>query len=86
LFLYCKGEDAAPGGQLFDIAVLCIAANFGGWILSRFTMPPLVGMLLVGILWQNTNLINIHGKYIAVVGELRLLHSHVYILAIGPSS
>ncbi|KAL1124009.1 hypothetical protein AAG570_001779 [Ranatra chinensis] len=68
------GHDAAPGGQLFDIAVLCIAANFGGWIFRMVTMPPLVGMLFVGILFQNVGLINIHGEYNAVVAELRQFH------------
>ncbi|XP_024082541.1 sodium/hydrogen exchanger 9B2 isoform X2 [Cimex lectularius] len=65
------GSDAAPGGQLFDIAVLCIAAHFGGWIFHMATMPPLVGMLAVGILYQNVGLINVHGKYNGVISELR---------------
>lgn len=65
------GPDAAPGGQLFDIAVLCIAANFGGWLFRMVTMPPLVGMLLVGILFQNIGLVNIHDVYDDVVSVLR---------------
>lgn len=46
------GETAAPGGQLFSLAVLAVAANFGGWLVSLTTLPRLIGMLAVGILFQ----------------------------------
>lgn len=46
------GDLAAPGGQLFDLVVLAIAANFGGWLISLTTLPRLIGMLLVGILFR----------------------------------
>ncbi|PSN54242.1 hypothetical protein C0J52_09244 [Blattella germanica] len=47
------GDTAAPGGQLFGLAFLSIAAHFGGWLVTLTTMPALIGMLLVGILFQN---------------------------------
>jgi hypothetical protein len=65
------GETAAPGGQLFGLAVLCIAAHFGGWLMSLTTLPPLIGMLMVGILFQNVGLVHIEGEYLEVVSELR---------------
>lgn len=43
---------AAPGGQLFSLVVLAVAANFGGWLISLTTLPRLIGMLAVGILFQ----------------------------------
>lgn len=46
------GDSAAPGGQLFGLVVLTVAANFGGWLVSLTTLPRLIGMLLVGILFQ----------------------------------
>lgn len=46
------GDSAAPGGQLFQLVVLTVAANFGGWLISLTTLPRLIGMLLVGILFQ----------------------------------
>lgn len=46
------GDSAAPGGQLFGLVVLTVAANFGGWLISLTTLPRLIGMLLVGILFQ----------------------------------
>lgn len=47
------GTSAAPGGQLFGLVVLTVAANFGGFLMSLTTLPRLIGMLLVGILFQN---------------------------------
>lgn len=46
------GDSAAPGGQLFGLVVLTVAANFGGWLISLTTLPRLIGMLMVGILFQ----------------------------------
>lgn len=47
------GDTAAPGGQLFQLVVLSVAAHFGGWIFNTLTtLPRLIGMLLVGILFQ----------------------------------
>lgn len=46
------GDTAAPGGQLFSLVVLTVAANFGGYLVSLTTLPRLIGMLLVGILFQ----------------------------------
>lgn len=70
--VYCIiGDTAAPGGQLFGLAVLCICANFGGWIATILTLPALVGMLLVGILFQNVGLVHIDEDYKEVCSVLR---------------
>ncbi|KDR15092.1 sodium/hydrogen exchanger 9B2 [Zootermopsis nevadensis] len=65
------GKTAAPEGQLFGLAVLCIAAHFGGWLMSLTTLPALIGMLMVGILFQNVGLVHIEGEYNEVVTVLR---------------
>nr|CAD7586132.1 unnamed protein product [Timema genevievae] len=65
------GRTAAPGGQLFGLAMLCIAAHFGGWLFTLVNLPALVGMLVVGILFQNVGLVHIEGEYIEVVVVLR---------------
>lgn len=65
------GDTAVPGGQLFGLAVLCIAAHFGGWLMSLTTLPPLIGMLLTGLLLQNVGLVHIAGEYREVVSQLR---------------
>ncbi|XP_059616987.1 sodium/hydrogen exchanger 9B2 isoform X2 [Phlebotomus argentipes] len=65
------GDSAAPGGQLFGLVVLTVAANFGGWIISLTTLPRLIGMLLVGILFQNVGWVNLDGDFSHVTAELR---------------
>lgn len=55
------GKSAAPGGQLFSLVTLTIAANFGGWLMGLTTLPRLIGMLLTGILMQNIGAVNIDG-------------------------
>lgn len=55
------GDTAAPGGQLFGLVVLTVAANFGGWLVSLTRLPGLIGMLGVGILFQvNTTDLNLY--------------------------
>jgi hypothetical protein len=71
------GADAKPGGQLFNIAVLVISAYLGGWVLRMLTLPALVGMLLVGIFYQNAGLISIEGKYKGLVSVLRYHYMNI---------
>ncbi|CAH0390299.1 unnamed protein product [Bemisia tabaci] len=77
------GHDVAPGGQLFNIALLCISANFGGWVFRMLTIPPLVGMLLVGMLYQNIGLIDIHPPYVKVVATFRKIALVVLLTRAG---
>ncbi|XP_071572382.1 sodium/hydrogen exchanger 9B2 isoform X1 [Temnothorax nylanderi] len=65
------GNDAAPGGQLFGLAALCIAAHFGGWLISLTTLPALIGMLITGLILQNVGLVKIEGQYTVIVSNLR---------------
>ncbi|XP_034231222.1 sodium/hydrogen exchanger 9B2 isoform X2 [Thrips palmi] len=65
------GDTLAPGGDLFSLAVLTVAAHFGGWLVSLTTLPALVGMLLVGILFQNVGLYGVSGDFVEVVSVLR---------------
>uniref|UniRef100_A0A8D8ZRS9 Mitochondrial sodium/hydrogen exchanger 9B2 n=1 Tax=Cacopsylla melanoneura TaxID=428564 RepID=A0A8D8ZRS9_9HEMI len=81
---YCiMGEDAAPGGQLFNIALLSICAHLGGWLFRMFTMPALVGMLLVGIIYENVGLINISKNYHEVESVLRKIALVVILTRAG---
>lgn len=65
------GDSAAPGGQLFQLVVLTVAANFGGFLISLTTLPRLIGMLLVGLLFQNVGWVNLDGDFTKVTAELR---------------
>ncbi|XP_075212514.1 sodium/hydrogen exchanger 9B2-like [Lycorma delicatula] len=82
--LFCIiGEDIAPGGQLFDIAILCISAHVGGWCFKMLNLPALVGMLLVGIIFQNLGLIHIHGVYCEFVAILRRFALVIILIRAG---
>lgn len=65
------GDTAAPGGQLFSLVTLTVAANFGGWLIGLTTLPRLIGMLLTGIIMQNVGAVNIDGDFKLVTAQLR---------------
>ncbi|ALC38651.1 Nha1, partial [Drosophila busckii] len=65
------GHAAAPGGQLFSLVVLTVAANFGGYLMSLTTLPRLIGMLMVGILFQNVGWVDLDGDFAKVTAHLR---------------
>ena len=65
------GDTAAPGGQLFQLILLTLCAHFGGFLMSLTTLPPLIGMLFVGLLFQNVGLINFDESFSEVTTELR---------------
>ncbi|XP_059479999.1 sodium/hydrogen exchanger 9B2-like [Neocloeon triangulifer] len=78
------GEDASPfGGQLFQIASLCIVAKLGGWLASRVRLPALLGMLVVGIIAKNVGLIDVHGEYEHVVADIRRVALVIILIRAG---
>ncbi|KAJ6649754.1 Sodium/hydrogen exchanger 9B2 [Pseudolycoriella hygida] len=77
------GDSAAPGGQLFGLVVLTVAANFGGWLMSLTTLPRLIGMLLVGILFQNVGWVNLDGEFSHVTSELRKCALTIILIRAG---
>lgn len=54
------GKKAAPGGQLFDLIALIVAANLGGFLMSLTSLPRLIGMLATGIFLQVSFLVGLH--------------------------
>ncbi|KAL0273603.1 UNVERIFIED_CONTAM: hypothetical protein PYX00_006236 [Menopon gallinae] len=82
--VYCIiGPTAAPGGQLFGLAVLCICANFGGWFATMLTLPALSGMLLVGVLFQNLGLIHIDEDYKELCSIVRKIALVIILIRAG---
>ncbi|KNC22346.1 hypothetical protein FF38_02922 [Lucilia cuprina] len=77
------GESAAPGGQLFGLVVLTVAANFGGYLISLTTLPRLIGMLLVGILFQNVGWTNLEGDFSIVTAHLRKFALTIILIRAG---
>ena len=62
--LYCLvDDDAWLGGNLFALYVLLVLASLFGFLISRktrfFSLPALLGMLIVGFLLKNVKAINI---------------------------
>ncbi|KAL5279795.1 SLC9B2 family protein [Megaselia abdita] len=77
------GDSALPGGQLFDLVVLTVAANFGGWVISLTTLPRLIGMLLVGLLFQNVGWVNLDGDFTHVTALLRKFALTIILIRAG---
>uniref|UniRef100_A0A1I8MUZ4 Cation/H+ exchanger transmembrane domain-containing protein n=1 Tax=Musca domestica TaxID=7370 RepID=A0A1I8MUZ4_MUSDO len=77
------GDSAAPGGQLFSLVVLAVAANFGGYLISLTTLPRLIGMLLVGILFQNVGWTNLEGDFSIVTAHLRKFALTIILIRAG---
>ena len=55
------GSLALPGGNLFSLAVLYIAAVLAGRASAALGMPPLLGSLVAGILFESVPGINAIG-------------------------
>nr|XP_014102702.1 sodium/hydrogen exchanger 9B1 isoform X1 [Bactrocera oleae]XP_036226455.1 sodium/hydrogen exchanger 9B1 isoform X1 [Bactrocera oleae] len=77
------GDSAAPGGQLFNLVVLTVAANFGGWLISLTTLPRLIGMLIVGILFQNVGWVHLDGDFSQVTAHLRKFALTIILIRAG---
>ncbi|XP_046961854.1 sodium/hydrogen exchanger 9B2-like isoform X2 [Vanessa cardui] len=78
------GDTAAPGGQLFMLAVLTIAAHFGGWLIMKVTtLPPLIGMLIVGIIMKNIGFVNFDDDYQHVASYIRKIALTIILTRAG---
>ena len=50
------GQDALPGGNMFGIYIVVVCASLFGFIVGKIPhlrLPPLLGMLLAGLLLRN---------------------------------
>ncbi|XP_048484466.1 sodium/hydrogen exchanger 9B2 isoform X3 [Plutella xylostella] len=78
------GDTAAPGGQLFTLAALTIAAYFGGWLVLKITtLPGLIGMLFVGILLKNVGFVNFDTSYQHVTSYIRKMALTIILTRAG---
>jgi Kef-type K+ transport system membrane component KefB len=65
-------QDAVlPQGKLFAFATLLILAYLAGWLISLIHLPPLLGMLVAGILLRNIGFFHMTGAYATAVSTLR---------------
>ncbi|GBP62629.1 hypothetical protein EVAR_46468_1 [Eumeta japonica] len=78
------GDTAAPGGQMFTLVVLTLAAYFGGWLLMKTTtLPALIGMLIVGIILKNVGFVNFDETYQRVASYIRKIALTIILTRAG---
>ncbi|XP_063529708.1 sodium/hydrogen exchanger 9B2-like isoform X1 [Cydia strobilella] len=78
------GDTVAPGGQLFTLTVLTIAAYFGGWLMVKITtLPALIGMLIVGIIMKNVGFVHFDEEYQKVCSYIRKIALTIILTRAG---
>jgi Kef-type K+ transport system membrane component KefB len=65
------GTAAGPEGQLFKIGVLGIASHLAGALLHPIGVPPLLGMMIMGIVLRNTRTVELTGPYEILAADIR---------------
>jgi Kef-type K+ transport system membrane component KefB len=68
------GKEAGLDGQLFKIGLLGIAAYLAGALVQSIGLPPLLGMLVMGIVLRNTRSVEIKGPYLVLAADLRFVN------------
>ncbi|XP_037084502.1 sodium/hydrogen exchanger 9B2-like [Pollicipes pollicipes] len=46
-------KEALPGGQIFGVLCVVVLSLAAGWLVERLRLPPLLGMLIMGIVLAN---------------------------------
>ncbi|XP_060570321.1 sodium/hydrogen exchanger 9B2-like [Ruditapes philippinarum] len=69
--------EALPGGNYFSLLVLFVCCAIGGYLISFVNLPPLLGMLIMGLLLKNIPVVrsvgdNIDGKWSGVLRKVAL--------------
>ncbi|PSN36209.1 hypothetical protein C0J52_07302 [Blattella germanica] len=77
------GELAGPEGQLIRIACVCIFAHIAGWFVHFTPLPPLLGMLLVGLTLRNVGFVQLTGPYVRLASILRKMALAVILIRAG---
>ncbi|KAK3931082.1 Sodium/hydrogen exchanger 9B2 [Frankliniella fusca] len=70
---YCfLGDLANVDGPLFRLVAMFVCASLAGWMVhSLADVPALVGMLVVGVAFKNTEFLNIGPEYDNLISVLR---------------
>ncbi|CAL1279531.1 unnamed protein product [Larinioides sclopetarius] len=71
------GSSALPGSEIFALLLLAVSAWLGGVLVGFLRLPPLLGMLFVGILFRNIPYIPYHTdisiKWAATLRDISLV-------------
>ncbi|XP_068084863.1 sodium/hydrogen exchanger 9B2 isoform X2 [Anabrus simplex] len=76
-------EHVAPESNLFRLAMLFVLAYLAGQLVGLLRLPPLLGMLLVGIAMRNLGFFSMSGAYLEVVSILRNVAMVVILIKAG---
>ncbi|KAL4217023.1 Sodium/hydrogen exchanger 9B2 [Mactra antiquata] len=78
-------QEALPGGNFYSLLILFVCCVIGGYFISFVNLPPLLGMLIVGLLLRNVPGINSIGENINVKwsGTLRKVALTVILTRAG---
>jgi Kef-type K+ transport system membrane component KefB len=68
------GEEVGVTGQLFRIGALGVASYLAGCVVRSIGLPPLLGMLLMGIVLRNTRSVVLSDRYLVVAADIRFVH------------
>jgi Kef-type K+ transport system membrane component KefB len=65
-------QDAVlPQSKVFELTTVVVLAYIAGWLVSLIRLPPLLGMLVTGILLRNIGFFHMVGSYATAVSTLR---------------
>jgi Kef-type K+ transport system membrane component KefB len=65
-------QDAVlPESKVFKLTTVVIFAYVFGWLVSLIHLPPLLGMLVAGIVLRNVGSFHMSGNYATAVSTLR---------------
>ncbi|KAL0274311.1 UNVERIFIED_CONTAM: hypothetical protein PYX00_006765 [Menopon gallinae] len=76
--MYSEVQSFVPGTQLFGMFTLFLMAYVAGEVTRLIRLPPLLGMLIVGLVLRNTGFVQFTGKFNRVAAILR--HMALFII------
>lgn len=76
--LYSQVQNFTPGTQAFGVFALFLMAYVGGELTRLVKLPPLLGMLIVGLILRNTGFVHFTGKFNRMAAILR--HAALFII------
>ncbi|XP_046675876.1 sodium/hydrogen exchanger 9B2-like isoform X3 [Homalodisca vitripennis] len=76
-------HEVTPRGDLFKILVLVLLAFLAGRLVALIRLPPLLGMLITGIILRTSGFYQISGVYTHIVITLREIALSVILIKAG---
>ncbi|XP_069702876.1 sodium/hydrogen exchanger 9B2-like isoform X3 [Periplaneta americana] len=77
------GPMAGPDGQLFRIGLLGVVAHLVGFAVGLTGLPPLLGMMVAGVILRNVDVVVVTGPYLDVASAIREMALVVILIRAG---